>query len=605
MKRVIFGLMLALLTVGMMPWAFNIKTAKGAWTGTVYIRADGSIDPQDAPIITFDNVTYTLNDTIAVPVNNYGVVVQRDNIVIDGMGYTLRGSQSGGGFSLSSRNNVTIKNANIENVQVGISLDFCSSISIMGNNITNNDYGIQAQGSSNNNIIGNNITNNGDGILLSNFSNGNNISGNNITNNGHGVSLIGSSGNSIYGNNITLNNEYGIRLEYSSENSVSENNITANSYYGILARASNNSIFENKIADNAYGISLDSSSDNSISGNNITNNGRGISLSYSPRNNITENNIANNEYGTVLVGYSPDYTNCIYHNNFINNTNQAQVTVGYENVWDDGYPSGGNYWSNYTGLDLFSGPYQNVTGGDGIGDTPYIVDENNTDRYPLMYPYGTETFKLTITTTTGGTTNPDPGTYIHPAGAIVNVTAFPNIGYSFSYWLLDGNTRTENPMSVIIDANHTLEAYFIDNIPPEISEPWQDPLPDNVQPFQNVTVWVNVTDYGTGIKNVTLWYSINNGTSWTIINMTALPIPSDTWITYEATIDGYENCTWVTYKIIAYDNAENNATKDNNGYCYKYHVIPEYPSTLILVFIMATTLITTSILKIKKRRQLL
>jgi parallel beta-helix repeat protein len=367
--------------------------------------------------------------------------------------------------------------------------------------------------------------------------------------------------------------------------------------------SSNNTISENKIADNAYGISLDSSSDNSISGNNITNNGRGISLSYSPRNNITENNIANNEYGTVLVGYSPDYTNRIYHNNFINNTNQAQVTVGYENVWDDGYPSGGNYWSNYTGLDLFSGPYQNVTGGDGIGDTPYIIDENNTDRYPLMYPYGTETFKLTITTTTGGTTNPDPGTYIHPAGAIVNVTAFPNIGYSFSYWLLDGNTRTENPMSVIIDANHTLEAYFIDNIPPEISEPWQDPLPDNVQPFQNVTVWVNVTDYGTGIKNVTLWYSINNGTSWTIRNMTALPIPSDTWITYEATIDGYENCTWVTYKIIAYDNAENNATKDNNGYGYQYHVIPEYPFTPILILLILTTLTATTLWETKRKRQ--
>jgi hypothetical protein len=45
------------------------------------------------------------------------------------------------------------------------------------------------------------------------------------------------------------------------------------------------------------------------------------------------------------------------------------------NVWDDGYPSGGNYWSDYAGTDANH---------DGIGDTPYIVDANNTDHYPLI-----------------------------------------------------------------------------------------------------------------------------------------------------------------------------------------------------------------------------
>jgi len=56
----------------------------------------------------------------------------------------------------------------------------------------------------------------------------------------------------------------------------------------------------------------------------------------------------------------------------------------YANVWDDGYPSGGNYWSDYDGLDLYSGLYQNETGSDGIGDNPYIIAENNQDRYSLM-----------------------------------------------------------------------------------------------------------------------------------------------------------------------------------------------------------------------------
>jgi len=57
------------------------------------------------------------------------------------------------------------------------------------------------------------------------------------------------------------------------------------------------------------------------------------------------------------------------------------------NIWDDGYPSGGNYWSDYDGSDLFSGQYQNLIRSDGMGDTPYIIDVNNIDRYPLANPW--------------------------------------------------------------------------------------------------------------------------------------------------------------------------------------------------------------------------
>jgi hypothetical protein len=57
--------------------------------------------------------------------------------------------------------------------------------------------------------------------------------------------------------------------------------------------------------------------------------------------------------------------------------------------WDDGYPSGGNYWSDYNGTDLYNGPYQNELGSDLIGDTPYpirpdIIGGQNQDNYPLV-----------------------------------------------------------------------------------------------------------------------------------------------------------------------------------------------------------------------------
>ena len=48
------------------------------------------------------------------------------------------------------------------------------------------------------------------------------------------------------------------------------------------------------------------------------------------------------------------------------------------NYWDNGQQ--GNFWSDYNGID---------NNNDGIGDTPYIIDENNSDNFPLMMPYVT------------------------------------------------------------------------------------------------------------------------------------------------------------------------------------------------------------------------
>ncbi len=63
---------------------------------------------------------------------------------------------------------------------------------------------------------------------------------------------------------------------------------------------------------------------------------------------------------------------------------EPAFSSGISNIWDDGYPSGGNYWSDYNGTDLFSGPHQNETGSDGIGDTPYLIRFDSQDNYPLM-----------------------------------------------------------------------------------------------------------------------------------------------------------------------------------------------------------------------------
>jgi hypothetical protein len=75
-----------------------------------------------------------------------------------------------------------------------------------------------------------------------------------------------------------------------------------------------------------------------------------------------------------------------YHNDFRSDLGWI-IADGPTLAWDDGYPVGGNYWSNYTGVDQFGGPGQNIPGPDGIGDTPMILDANDTDHYPLMTPW--------------------------------------------------------------------------------------------------------------------------------------------------------------------------------------------------------------------------
>jgi len=157
-------------------------------------------------------------------------------------------------------------------------------------------------------------------------------------------------------------------------------------YAGInIQNSHNSSIASSIIRDNGHGLSLQNSSGYTISGNILTNNTcSGIQLDSSNRNNVTNNGLKENQWGVRVI---TSLDNMFYHNNFINNTYQTYLYESPNNTWDDGYPSGGNYWSNYVGGDLYSGPDQNITGSDGIIDTPYDVDVYSQDHYPLMKPY--------------------------------------------------------------------------------------------------------------------------------------------------------------------------------------------------------------------------
>ena len=71
-------------------------------------------------------------------------------------------------------------------------------------------------------------------------------------------------------------------------------------------------------------------------------------------------------------------------------------------------------------------------------------------------------YTLTIASGNGGSTNPSPSVYEDTLeGTPVGVTANPSSGYVFDYWLLDGqNTGTQNPITVTMNSDHTLQANF-------------------------------------------------------------------------------------------------------------------------------------------------
>ena len=191
-------------------------------------------------------------------------------------------------------------------------------------------------------------------------------------------------------NNVISNIRFGIALRDSTNNTI-KGNVISDVEEGIsFERGNHNTIVGNNVSDLDFaGIAIWLSCNNKFVGNNASNNGFGIAIFEGSNNNTVLNNIfSNNYFGIMLGGYSrPNYNNTIYHNNFINNIDQANLYQSFNTTWDNGYPSGGNHWSDYVDVDLYSGPDQDIVGSDGIWDHPYIIEVNNRDNYPLVKPW--------------------------------------------------------------------------------------------------------------------------------------------------------------------------------------------------------------------------
>ncbi|MCK5310413.1 MAG: right-handed parallel beta-helix repeat-containing protein, partial [Thermoplasmata archaeon] len=325
-------------------------------------------------------------------ITNTGTAVygeNADNIIVDDN--DLHNNNVAIYFLSGSYNCTAINNRANYSTSYSISMENSAVITIKNNTIENGTVGtswaIFMWNINRANISYNKLSNNEGGIRMESNCHNNTISYNNASsNNEHGIYLVSSNYNNITNNNASSNSNRGIYLDSSNYNNITDNKVYSNNFGINLLSSSNNTLTNNNVSsNNIRGIFLSDSNDNNATNNKVYSNTQyGIYLSSVNNNTFTGNSVSDNIiYGIYITG-STDIL--IYHNNFIGNTNQAYDDGS--NTWDNGYPSGGNYWDDYGGVDIMGGPAQNILGSDSLGDTPYasILGGSNEDNYPLWNP---------------------------------------------------------------------------------------------------------------------------------------------------------------------------------------------------------------------------
>jgi len=287
----------------------------------------------------------------------YVAVVNSTNITVRDLSLTGNGQ----GILFAFVNGSTIRNVVATNNYDGIWIADSEDCTVIANDVSHNEhYGMELTRSTDCKVIGNSANKNGYAQSHS----------------GYGIRLVDCHNNSIVGNTAE-ENYYAIVVQFSENCLISSNNASNNAGMGIWPKFCEKCrIIENFACKNGfYGIEPEDSNDCIISGNNLSSNGLfGMWLLgvIDTCNNltVTNNHLERNKIG---IGIKDSSFNEVYHNNFIENEHHVTVKNSSGNKWNTG--SEGNYWSDYVGFDGDN---------DGVGETEYRIDENNTDNYPLM-----------------------------------------------------------------------------------------------------------------------------------------------------------------------------------------------------------------------------
>jgi len=335
--------------------------------------------------------------------------VHADGVNISG--FTARGGSSGvylrsTKFCNISQNRMTSNNFGIN--LWGMELDPSSRNVIENNDVNSNkNNGIWADHSDDNTIRKNNLDSNGVGMGFD-YSNYNEIVDNNITSSGGGLYLDNSNNNRLRGNNASLNSQAGFYLRDSHNNTISKNILSSSRQWGLFSWGSAGNL-------------------------------------------IVENNVILNEVCGIELFNSSG--NRVYHNNIMDNSVQAKEDNS--NIWDNGYSSGGNYWSDWTSPDL---------NGDGVVDYPRLINGTNKDSYPVITPDGWLNILPDVSLPSVVISSPENTSYVELT-IDLNVWADETI-YEWRYSLNSGTNTTFVPNTTLsaIEGSNSLVVYAEDAV---------------------------------------------------------------------------------------------------------------------------------------------
>jgi len=315
--------------------------------------------------------------------NRRGVFLRESSNNIIENNTVLDSEDSGIRLFIENENNEVINNY-VENSGLrGIGLRRSDGNTITDNTVIGPDdeYAIEVSGSEDTTVLNNQMEGSGLGIDANTFEgyNTHEIDESNTVNDDtvyywrdqDGGTIPSDAGQVIISNSTDIVVEdlnvsdasIGINVGFSEDITIS-NNIANDGYFGIrLQEAHNNTLIGNEMSRNIFS---------------------GLYIYESDSNEVVQNTISEtiDLYGVYL--FMGD-ENMIYHNNIIDNEFQAYSWGSDTSEWDNGYPDGGNYWSDYEGIDHYHGEDRDLPGSDGIGDEEY-EGTFVTDEYPLIEP---------------------------------------------------------------------------------------------------------------------------------------------------------------------------------------------------------------------------
>jgi parallel beta-helix repeat protein len=389
----------------------------------------GSLNPPmiDNPGITFSNIKYGFLHNSLSDLNSYGLAIfdsqsvgVEDIILTQNGGALTNPSLIVGGSShiLISQNEIVPAVPLADGIVIGGS----SEVEVKSNIVTSAMFGIVVSGSSSILVEGNTASNSLDGVYVTDSQDVHVNSNVLFPISGYGINIYQGSDIIVTGNNGGGGSQ-GISAGGGVTGLVIQGNeMYGNTFSGISVTTDDPVIIENNLHGNGDGMTVVGDGALILGNDASHNENRGIWLQGSTNATVIGNTVSYNDIQSYSVGIcvcNGATGTVLHHNNIIANPDQAWDLVGPENAWHNGYPSGGNFWSDYAGVDDKNGPNQDLTGSDGIGDTPYIIDSDSQDPYPRMteippFPLDIgqditldEGDSLVLTASAGGLTEPD------------------------------------------------------------------------------------------------------------------------------------------------------------------------------------------------------